>query len=133
MKMDEISIKLPAKPEYMTVARLTTAGLANRLGFSIDEIEDLKVAVSEAGNYLINQFSDISVLEIDFFIEDDNKIRAKIAAPAASMVRDHEDKKNELSLFIIESVTDLVEKEEEQGVIKAFSILKTCGGSLKNE
>ena len=91
--MDEISIKLPAKPEYMTVARLTTAGLANRLGFSIDEIEDLKVAVSEAGNYLINQFSDISVLEIDFFIEDDNKIRAKIAAPAASMVRDHEDKK----------------------------------------
>ena len=42
MKMDEISIKLPAKPEYMTVARLTTAGLANRLGFSIDRDRRLK-------------------------------------------------------------------------------------------
>ena len=33
--MDEISIKLPAKPEFMSVARLTTAGLANRLGFQL--------------------------------------------------------------------------------------------------
>jgi len=133
MKMDEITIKLPAKPEYMTVARLTTAGLANRLGFSIDEIEDLKVAVSEAGNYLINQFSDITVLEINFFIEDNNRIHARIAAPSASIVKKQEIKESELSLFIIESVTDQVEKDEEQGVIRAFSILKTCGGRLKNE
>ena len=76
--MDEISIKLPAKPEFMSVARLTTAGLANRLGFSIDDIEDLKVAVSEAGNYLISQYSDITFLNINYLIESDSRINVYI-------------------------------------------------------
>src|SRR5690554_3908037 len=45
---DFIEMKVPAKPEYVGVIRLTVSGLANRLGFSYEEIEDLKVAISEA-------------------------------------------------------------------------------------
>jgi serine/threonine-protein kinase RsbW len=131
--MDEISIKLPAKPEFMSVARLTTAGLANRLGFSIDEIEDLKVAVSEAGNYLINQFTDITILKINYLIEADGQIHVHITAPGASIVNVPDSKENELSLFIIESVTDQLKKEVDKDIIKGFSILKTGGGSRKNE
>ncbi|HHU48428.1 MAG: histidine kinase [Caldicoprobacterales bacterium] len=132
--MDEISINLPAKPEYMSVARLTTAGLANRLGFTIDDIEDLKVAVSEAGNYLINQFSDITVLNIHYRIESDDRIYVQIKVPgAAAVVNENKSKESELSLFIIESVADQVKKEIDRGVIRGFSILKTGGGNLKNE
>ncbi|WP_019156402.1 anti-sigma B factor RsbW [Robertmurraya massiliosenegalensis] len=45
---DYIEMKIPAKPEYVGVIRLTSSGIAGRMGFSYDEIEDLKIAVSEA-------------------------------------------------------------------------------------
>ena len=38
---------MPASPNLLRVARLTAAGLAGRLGFSFDEIEDVKIAVDE--------------------------------------------------------------------------------------
>ncbi|MBO0996106.1 anti-sigma B factor RsbW [Bacillus sp. SD088] len=45
---DYIEMKIPAKPEYVGVIRLTLSGLASRMGFTYDAIDDLKVAVSEA-------------------------------------------------------------------------------------
>ncbi|MFE8703034.1 anti-sigma B factor RsbW [Cytobacillus sp. FJAT-54145] len=45
---DYIEMKVPAKPEYVGVIRLTLSGIASRMGFSYDEIEDLKIATSEA-------------------------------------------------------------------------------------
>ena len=45
---DVISLQLPSLPEYLGVARLTVSGVANRLGFTYDEIEDIKLAVGEA-------------------------------------------------------------------------------------
>ena len=34
-------------PEYLRLVRLTAAGLASRLGFTFDEVEDLRIAVDE--------------------------------------------------------------------------------------
>lgn len=45
---DFVEMKFPAKPDYVSVARLSIAGIANRIGFTYEDIEDLKVAVSEA-------------------------------------------------------------------------------------
>lgn len=45
---DYIEMKVPAKAEYIGVMRLTLSGVANRMSFSYDAIEDLKVAISEA-------------------------------------------------------------------------------------
>ena len=44
---EQIRLTLPATPQLMRVARLTAAGLASRLGFSFDEVEDVKIAVDE--------------------------------------------------------------------------------------
>jgi serine/threonine-protein kinase RsbW len=46
--LDIVSIKIPAKPDYVGVARLVVSGVANRMGFSYDDIEDVKLAVAEA-------------------------------------------------------------------------------------
>jgi serine/threonine-protein kinase RsbW len=43
-----VSIRIPAISEYVGVARLAVSGVASRLNFSIDQIEDIKVAVTEA-------------------------------------------------------------------------------------
>lgn len=45
---DYIEMKIPAKPEYVGVIRLTLSGIASRMGFTYDLIEDLKIATSEA-------------------------------------------------------------------------------------
>lgn len=46
--VDVIEVKLPPKREYVGVVRLTLSGIANRMGFSYEAIEDIKIAVSEA-------------------------------------------------------------------------------------
>lgn len=44
-----VELRLPADGAYASVLRTTTAALAARLDFTIDEIEDLRIAVAEAG------------------------------------------------------------------------------------
>ena len=44
---EEVTLTMPAVPQLLRVARLTAAGLAGRLGFNFDEIEDVKIAVDE--------------------------------------------------------------------------------------
>lgn len=44
---DEVQLAVPARPEYLRLARVTAAGLASRLGFSFDEVEDLRLAIDE--------------------------------------------------------------------------------------
>ena len=42
-----IAITFPATPEFLRLARLTTADAASRAGFDYEEIDDLRIAVSE--------------------------------------------------------------------------------------
>ena len=44
---DEVRLAVPAMPEFLRLARVTAAGLASRLGFSFDEVEDLRLAIDE--------------------------------------------------------------------------------------
>jgi serine/threonine-protein kinase RsbW len=48
IQRDVVTVRLPATPAYLAVLRTTTASLAARLDFTLDEIEDLRIAVDEA-------------------------------------------------------------------------------------
>ena len=43
-----VELKIPGKPEYVGVARLAILGVASRMRFSYDEVEDIRLAVGEA-------------------------------------------------------------------------------------
>lgn len=64
-RFDFVEIRIPAKPEYVGVVRLSMSGIANRMGFSYEDIEDLKVAVSEAiTNAVTHAYNEIDQGEV---------------------------------------------------------------------
>lgn len=69
--METVSIDIPAHPAYLQVVRLIAAGLASRLGFTLDEIEDLKIAVDELSAYLTGTQGREGTLHIAFNVHDD--------------------------------------------------------------
>jgi serine/threonine-protein kinase RsbW len=52
---DFVEVRLPADGVYLSVLRTASAGLAARLDFTLDEIDDLRIAVDEACAILLAQ------------------------------------------------------------------------------
>jgi serine/threonine-protein kinase RsbW len=52
---DLVELNVPADPAYLAVIRTATAGLAARLDLTLDEIEDLRIAVDEACGLLLDR------------------------------------------------------------------------------
>lgn len=46
----KVALTIPAQADFVELVRLTLYGIANKIGFSYEEIEDMKVAISEACN-----------------------------------------------------------------------------------
>ena len=63
---DMVTVRLPAASAYLSVLRTATAGLAARLDFTLDEIEDLRIAVDEACAMLLVQAVPGTDLECEF-------------------------------------------------------------------
>jgi len=68
---DEVIVRIPAEGAYLSVLRMVTAGLAARLNFTVDEIEDLKIAVDEACAMLLAQAVPGSDIVVAFNVEVD--------------------------------------------------------------
>ena len=43
-----VELRIPGRPEFVAVARLTAAAIASRMEFSYEAIDDIKLAVGEA-------------------------------------------------------------------------------------
>jgi hypothetical protein len=50
---DVVRLSFPGSLEYVRVARMTMSAVAARLGFDVEEIEDLRVAVDELASVVI--------------------------------------------------------------------------------
>jgi serine/threonine-protein kinase RsbW len=50
-----VSVDVPATPEFIQVLRNVAAGVAARLDMPIDQIEDIRLAVAEAGSLLLQE------------------------------------------------------------------------------
>lgn len=44
----QVELTIPCRPEFVGVARLAMLGVASRMRFSYDEVEDVRLAVGEA-------------------------------------------------------------------------------------
>ncbi len=123
--MDEIVLKVPGKPDYISVARLTVSGIATRLGLDIDDIEDFKVAISECLIYLLRQGCSVENFLMTFVIHSKDEI--DITIEGINIARDNceeVDEHNELGLYIIESLMSEVEMKQRDGIVYKIILKK---------
>lgn len=65
----EVLLTVPAMPEFLRVARVTASGLASRLGFSIDEVDDLRLALDELCFAVIGKGGEDSELRLRYVLD----------------------------------------------------------------
>src|SRR3989449_4036918 len=82
-----IELKIPGRPDYVVVVRLTAAAVAGRMGLSYDDIEDLKVAVGGACSAAI--LTGAPPVSVSFLIASD-RLGVQIAPPPAKGARAQE-------------------------------------------
>jgi serine/threonine-protein kinase RsbW len=83
---DYVTIRMPAESAYLSVLRTATAGLAARLDFTLDEIEDLRIAIDEACAMLLAQAIPGTDLECGFELGADQvTITVSVTAAHAQM------------------------------------------------
>jgi serine/threonine-protein kinase RsbW len=79
----DVELRLPADGVYVSVVRTTAAGLAARLDFLIDDIEDLRIAVGEACAMVLPEADADSELVCSYFLEP-GRLTVEVAVAAAS-------------------------------------------------
>jgi serine/threonine-protein kinase RsbW len=82
---DTITVTIPADPEFLHILRQLTGGVAARLRLTIDDIEDLKLAVDEAASSMLTRLPVAS--EITLALDTDGAaLRATVSSDATTDV-----------------------------------------------
>lgn len=108
MSNNSILIRIPSKPDYVSMVRLSTSSVGYNIGLNVDEIEDIKVAIGEA---CINSLSitNNETITIEYFITD-KKLEINVSGAREDIPKDiEESKERELGVLIIKSLMDDVE------------------------
>ena len=130
---DSISMVLPSKPEYVGVIRLTVSAIANRMGFNIEEIEDIKVAVAEACTNAIkhglNQDFSVcfDIFEEEIVISIKDKGKGYNTEEMNDPDLDNPREEGGLGIFIIRSLMDEVTLKSSVGQGTEIEMIKFLG------
>lgn len=132
MTCEIIKMEITANPEYVSIIRLTTSGIANKVGFCIDDIEDLKVAISEACTNAIKHSLDDRFTIIYSMIENGLTIEIIDNGKGYDITTVNEPdidnlKESGMGLFIIESLMDDVIVESQEGKGTSIKMTKYLG------
>jgi hypothetical protein len=70
----QVRLAVPASPEFLRLARLTIAGVASRMGFTYDEVEDLRIAIDELCFALVGSNGRRGSIELRYTVQDDELV-----------------------------------------------------------
>jgi serine/threonine-protein kinase RsbW len=118
---DRIELVLPFKAEYVSVARLVASGVCNRIGFDIEVIEDVKVAISEVCSKIVNLGSEITDSYTIIFDISKDKLEVVYSCEDSSLKCIFEPENDGLALHIINAFMDSVELCTDNNYILAMS------------
>ncbi len=129
-----VELRIPSKPEWVAVARLAVAAIANRLPFSVEEIEDLKLAIAEActiciqhgaGGEMIDITCEASTSYLTVALRD-HRYRLQAAAESAAQ-RSPLMAVEGLGIFLIQALMDELDYSVDPDLGTALVMTKRVG------
>jgi serine/threonine-protein kinase RsbW len=100
----DVSLTIPARPDYLVLARLALSAVCRLTPLSPEEVADLKLAITEAANDFVDEtrgLDDESRLSFSFNLRDDRLVM-DLDGPTGAVVSSEQ----ELSRAIIEATVD---------------------------
>ena len=116
-----VSLTMPAKPEYLLLARLALSAMCRLTPLEPEQVADLKLAVTEAATYIMGgerrseareDEDDAAPVHYSFSIEDDRMVLV-VSGEERPTISEQE---RELGRAIVEAVVD--EVSFEPGVVR---------------
>jgi hypothetical protein len=103
----DVSLTIPARPDYLVLARLALSAVCRLTPLTPEEVADLKLAITEAANDYVDEtrpLDDESRLSFSFKLGDD-RLEMDLDGPSGPVVAS-EQGEQELSRAIIEATVD---------------------------
>jgi serine/threonine-protein kinase RsbW len=100
----DVSLTIPARPDYLVLARLALSAVCRLTPLSPEEIADLKLAITEAANDYVDEsrpLDDESRVSFSFRLLDD-RLTMELSGPGSTVSAVEQ----ELSRAIIEATVD---------------------------
>ena len=100
----DVSLTIPARPDYLVLARLALSAVCRLTPLSPEEVADLKLAITEAANDFVDEgqsLEDESRLSFSFHLGDD-RLAMALDGTAGPVTQSEQ----ELSRAIIEATVD---------------------------
>ena len=121
---DILTLRIPGKPEYVGTVRMAIAHVAVHVGFDIEAIDDIKVAVSEACTNIIRHSHNHTDYSYDIIIECEEKKLAITVKDYGSGFETGEyiepvpgeTRGSGMGIFIVKALMDEVDIQSEIGV-----------------
>ena len=112
-----VRLEIPARAEWVAVARLAVAAIASRQRFSVDEIEDIKLAIAESCTNAIQHGGDNDVISIACEVRDDelvvtvrdHGVGPKVVGRVEQERISESGRTEELGVFLIRALMDTVD------------------------
>ena len=120
MNKDIITLSFPAKPDYLLAVRLAVSGIAERIGFTIDDIEDIKVASAEACTLLLAAGRAV----IDIRIAAGDGIDMQFGATGDCVPAADAAEGSDLSQYLLEALVDTCAFDKEGDTVVGVSFSK---------
>jgi serine/threonine-protein kinase RsbW len=121
METSPVTITFPAAPEYLRLARIATADAASRAGLDFEEIDDVRIAVSELCSLV--SVDPESTVTLAFRVEAGRLRVTGEARTGAERIAT-----NELSEAIVNAVTDEHSLATDAGATR-FEVVKRSRNS----
>ena len=108
--VDVVELRIPGKAEWVAVARLAVSAVASRMKFSIEDIEDVRLAVAEACTDAIQRTAGDGQIEIACR-SDERALSVRVKREGAVDKSDPIDDEavGGLGIFLVRALMDEVE------------------------
>lgn len=126
--MHEVRVSVPAKPDYLHILRAVSASVGARRDLSFDAIDDLRIAVDEAGAYLLGLKPGAERLSLQMKVSDEG-VTATVCSEGATAEWPPTGSSDSLSWKVLSGLADEAAFEELDGFPAIRLLMRATSGA----